>query len=341
MKTSRMLVVGSGERVQGDLLPVLSRLSGALDLGGIFARTEKSVTVGKKEYAVSNLDALCSEDIEMANLIYVAVTKGAVPKVLEVLCQHSVSEIDLIIDTPVFLFRDLRFVSLLNNFRKVWVAEDCSTLPWIELVHQAAEGPVGPLKEVVFDRSAWRYHGHAMAKTLLQSQGPSWGRRRGRGGGCAEVHLRFSGGKTATIVEPRDYGEGRVIMTGRHGTLSDAGEADHHLVARVEDGWCTGFSIGDLHLELDDDERALAGPMEPEESVTRRMDDFKRVGLFRMVRSVLAGEEGYPLFEGLDDMVTDAMIEKFPFYWGMPLTRIRTGPGRLALSALGRLSGGG
>jgi len=350
----RVIVVGAGKRVQTDVLPVLERMACEYELAGVFARgggTIRSRTGA--DHRTRALDELTADELLRCDLVYLAVSKGAVPDVLAALARHDVSRTDLLVETPVLLLKHLRHAARLAAFRNTWVAEDCSTLPWLGLVQQAARGPLGELREVICDRSAYRYHGLALIKTLLGSRAVLSARRARLGEGATRVDLRLAGGGRGVMIEPRDYPHGVLTLVGASASASDgpgaaggagaAGAAGAPL--RLEPvvgpgGFCAGFRLGDLRGEIDDDEAALIGPLRAGESVTARMEDMKRAGLLRLLRAVHAGRGGYPLEEGLDDMAVDFLLEKAGRFRATALTSVKSPLGRSLLGAVGSLARG-
>jgi len=327
----RVLVIGSGKRVREAALPALSRLEGEFELTRIAARTAKELVVGERTFEVVSLDGLDESWIEGVDLIYLAVTKDAVPSVLSRLTALNVSGTDMLIDTPVVRFKHYRQVAKLALFRHCWVAEDCTVLPWFDVVRDAVDaGLIGELQSVLFHKSAYAYHGVATAKTLLGSLRVKSASRKG-----GKRELRFANGRFAMMIEPRDYSVGHVCITGTSGSISDAeGAGDHRLTPIVEGSSWVGFKIGDLERRLDEDEIALLGDDDPEKQVTARMDDLKRVGFLRLLRAIRDDRGGYPVEEAIDDMVVDYHLEKVGRFFDNPFTSPRYGLGRLLLSTL-------
>ena len=326
----RVLVIGSGKRVREAALPALSRLEGDFELTRIAARTAKQLEVGDRSFEVVSLDGLDESWIEGVDLVYLAVTKDAVPSVLSKLAAFDVSGTDMLIDTPVVRFKHYRQVAKLNQFRNAWVAEDCTVLPWFDVVRDGIKsGLIGELESVLFHKSAYAYHGVATAKTLLGSlRVKAASRKHGK------RELRFANGLLATMIEPRDYSVGHVRIAGTQGSISDGDDGDHRLTPIVEDGAWVGFKIGDLERRLDEDEIALLGEDDPGKQVTARMDDMKRVGFLRLLRAIKDGRGGYPVEEAIDDMVVDYHLEKVGRFLDNPFTSPRYGLGRLLLSTL-------
>lgn len=346
MSVDRVLVVGAGKRVLADVLPVLGRQRDRWEIGGIFARSAREVVAGDGSvHATRALDDLSEDDVGNARLIFLCVAKPAVPAVLRRLVAHDVSGTDLLIDTPVLLFKHFGHARLADRFRNAWVAEDCSRLPWMDVVRLAAgDASLGELREVVCDRSAWHYHGYAMLKTLLGSDRIVSARKRRTDGDGARIDVVLGNGCTGTIIEPRDYAVGGFRFVGSAGALADGPTAqagDTPLRAIVSEGGCAGFRAGEIETRLDPDERALFGPMHHDETLSARMEDCKRVGLHRLFQDVAEGRGGYPLREGLDDMAIAWWLDKFGRFRGNSLMSVKAPLGRALLGGVSRLLGSG
>ncbi len=333
-----VLVIGAGKRVETDVLPALLASGGLWRVQRVLARSARRLDLAGSTFEIAALDSLTQADLDACALVHVAVNKDQVPAVLARLLRHDVSRTDLLLDTPVVLLKHLAHARRLAAFRNVWVAEDIVELPWLPVARSA----VGAPHEALFDRSAWRYHGVALVKALL---GPlARARRTGRGRG-ARLDFEAAGGGRATIVDPRDYAAGRLRITGERGSVTDstewAAEGATLIEALEEGGQCAGFRAGGHVASLDAHERWLFGALRAGETVTAHTEDCKRVGLLRLLRAIHAGRGAWPLEQGLDDMVVDALLEKLGRWSAGGLLDLKGRGGRAVLAAWARVIGGG
>lgn len=340
----RVLVIGAGGRVTDAVLPALARLGGALELGGVFARKERELASAGATHRVRTLDSLKADEVHAAHIALVVVAKPAVGRVLQALARHDVAHLELVLETPVVLFKHLHHVRRVAPFARVSVAEDLSALPWLELVRRAT-GPGGALgapRRAILDRSGYAYHGVALAKALLGADRVVRGRRR-RESGLERRTLVFADGRTCDWTSPRDYAAGGIGLECESGALSDRPSAGAlPLAPVVRGGRQVGVRLGDDVLELDDDEQALCTTADPAASLTARMQDMKRAGLLRLLRGLASGRAAYPLESGLDDMLVDYHLEKLGLYVANPFTSARGAARPLvegALSLVARLRG--
>jgi len=335
----RVLVIGAGERVNTDVLPALRSLPDRYEVLDIFARSRRPLADGVTH--TRDFRSLTDEDVLAADLAYIAVSKGAVPEVLKRLAEHSSGHLDVLIDTPVLMFKHLGHARLLEGFRNAWVAEDCSTLPWLDTVSEARDSWLGPLSSVTFDRSAYRYHGFAMLKTLFDGQALK-SARKSRVEGGTQFTLHFKNGAQGVLLEPRDYAHGCWRMTGRGGGLTDAHDPspDEERLELVIDGnRCTGFRIGEIQTALTPEESALLGDVQQGDTVTTRMEDLKRVGLRRLLGNVADGRGAYDLWHGLDDMLVEWALDKAGRYKATRFTSMLHPRARALLGSALRLLG--
>ena len=351
MSRRGVLVLGTGKRARETALPAFHRAPDAFEVRAVFAKHAKSIDVDGRRYdvrAASELDAAALAGID---LVYCAVTKNAVPSVLAKLAALDVGSRELLIDTPVVRFKHFRHTDKLQAFKSAWVAEDCVHLPWIAPVRAAiASGAVGApdaLGGVLFQRSAYAYHGVATAKAVLGAARVTHGRRVKLGDGMARRTLRFADADAraaeAWIVEPRDYAAGTLCVMGADGTIADYahdGPGTHlRLAPVVAAGELAGLRLGDDEHPFDDAERELVRGDAPELGLTARMDALKRVGFLRLLRGIARGDGGYPVDAALEDTVVDYYLEKVGRYRATALTDPRAPLARALLRLVSRAGG--
>jgi len=335
---TEVLIVGAGKRVQNAVVPALHRASELYRIRHLVGRKGRTEEFDGEAYPVVPLDSLGPQDLKGVGLVFLCVAKDSIPGVLRRLVELEPGGTQLLIDTPVVRFKHFRHASRLRAFGAVSVAEDCSTLPWLDVVRESvAAGDIGALRSVVFTQSAWAYHGVALAKTILGATRVQSGRRRRHGGEFASRRL-VVGGKEALFLEPKDYRNGRLTVVGEAGCICDHEQGARgalRLESIVEGGACRGFRIGAREVRLDEAEASLMEGVSEGASATSLMEAAKRVGFLRILRSLHAGGGGYPVAEGLDDMIVDYHLEKFGRYVANPLTSSRAPMGRLVMRSLG------
>jgi len=342
MSVRQVVIIGAGQRVRETALPAIA-VASDFEVRSLVARSDRTLEHAGEQLPVRALDGLQQSDLDGIDLVYMVVSKDAVPNVLTKLARFDVRGIDLLIETPVVRFRHFRHAKLARAFRNAWVSEDCAELAWFDTVHAALdEGLIGELRAVLFQQSAYAYHGVAMAKTLLGRERVARAKRRALGDGRQQRELRFAGGLQAAMIEPRDYDVGHVTVVGSKGTIADFVQTaadSHRLEPVIEGGALRGFRIGDVETWLDDEELALAGDCSSSTRVCAHMDALKRVGYLRLLRRIADGRGAYPLVAGLDDMVVDYWLEKLGRWIDTPLTSVRSPLARFGLAALSRLGG--
>ncbi|MFG0319161.1 MAG: hypothetical protein ACF8XB_17945 [Planctomycetota bacterium JB042] len=308
MTTRKVMIVGLGKRVREVALPAFARAADAYAVVDVRARTARPAAGGLPE--VRALEALKGEELAEIDLVYVAVGKPAVPDVLARLGRYDRGRLELLIETPVLVAKQFRAAASLDGWRKVTVAEDCARLPWYDVVRAASASWLGTVREVEFAHSAWKYHGLAMLKALLGDERIRRARRIGPVDGGRREFV-FAGGGRGTVLEPRDYATGSFTVVGEGGRLSDApADGAVRLEALLEGDRVRGFAAGEARTTLDDDEVALQEARPAAAGVTARMEDWKRIGLLRLLRELAADGPGYPVARGLDDMLVDDLLDR-------------------------------
>ncbi|QDU83911.1 hypothetical protein Pla163_10120 [Planctomycetes bacterium Pla163] len=341
----RIFVVGAGERVVNDVLPVLASLEARWDVAGVFTRTPRTLTTADgHNWAADGLDELERRGLDGIDLVYMVVAKGAVPSMLARLAALGPRATDIQLETPALLYKHLGRAPVLAPWRRVWVSEDTTPLPLWELVEAwARANGHGAPDEVLLDRCGYAYHGVAMARRLLGGGRVRRARRRAEGQRDVRT-LELLGGGRATIVGPRVYSEGRFLVRFGDTSIGDHPDADVVVRALVSpdaaasDLRCVGFGAGGVTVELDPAESHLLGPWDaPRDGpVATHMHALKRVGLRRLLTRLANGEDGYAFADGLEDMAVDYHLERLRRYVKNPITTPHgPWPGRV-LRLLGR-----
>jgi hypothetical protein len=267
---SPVIVIGAGERVRTDILPVLESLPESFRIHKIVGRSRRALFGKERVYEVEPLETLTQEDIAMAKVLYLSVPAGEVGAVLEFLRSHDCSHIDLILPTPI----SPELVIPAGRCKRVVVEEDMPYLPWIPAYKRASRKTLGALQEIVIDRSAYKYHAIALIKALCGSSSISNVRSvfsRGRQFLCGSVR--------AVLIEPRDYSSGHLKLVSVHGVITE-NDID---CTRNESGFCTRFRVDGEEEPLAPEESALFGKLIEGDTIVTRMHDCKRVGLRRLL----------------------------------------------------------
>ncbi|MFT7462113.1 MAG: hypothetical protein ACI9EF_000450 [Pseudohongiellaceae bacterium] len=348
MSERRLLVLGAGQRVKETILPAVLALKGRWALDGVFARSEKTIESRGVEYRTESFDDLDAARLAGVDLVYLCVAKHAVPAVLRKLVGCDPRRVQLLIETPVLLFKQLGAYELFGAFDSVFVSEDTSTLPWMTTLRDAeAAGLIGAPQTMVFDHSAWRYHGLAMTRTVLQCDTIVSAKRVGKEIDKGRVVLHMANGSVGEIVEPRDYSTGSWQLrcgadsSGKTQLVTDAAAGPPgslQLIPMIHGSRCHGFRLGDVTTALDERESELLGDVSAEATTTALTHRLKAVGLMTMLVDIHEGRAGYPLALGLDDMMVDYLLEKFGRWRRSPLTSLRSGAGRALLPRLLKLA---
>ncbi len=339
MSARGVWIVGAGARIKDAFLPVFRALEDEFEVRGLLARSARTLETPARSYPVRTLTSLKQSDLKSGDLIVIAVSKQSVPDVLEQLTKLDVSEVDLLIDTPVVRFRLFHHWKRTLQFRAAWVAEDCADLPWIETAKRAVDaGLVGTLQEIRFEHSAYAYHAIATAKELSGQSRVRSGRRAKIGDGFVRT-LRFADGVSASQSEPCRYGDGSVQLVGSAGVITDVADVAEtlHLHARLDGERVIGFRVGEVETALTEAESSLSEGDPQAASVIARQSAMKRVGLFRILTRIANGHSAYSIHDGLDDMVVDYHLEKFGRYRANPFTSFDSPIARMLFGLLTRI----
>ncbi|MCU1427324.1 MAG: hypothetical protein JWL83_1324 [Actinomycetia bacterium] len=204
--------------MRNNLVPALTAMGG-WDVRGVVSRGGASAAELAKRCgteAVATIDHLPFDEIDT---VVVSVTTAAVPSVLQALAPRA-RNLDLVLDTPPFAgARDLRFARHFAQFRLAVVAEDFMRFPPFDLMRDVVrDGAIGTPVEVVLDKTGFRYHGTALARSFfgfpLVRSFTSERETDGR-----EVRYSLVGGGTIVVTGAYDPPAGTVTVHGTKASL--------------------------------------------------------------------------------------------------------------------------
>jgi hypothetical protein len=190
---TKFIIIGSGRRVQQDVLPVLNSIGFDKSEIRIYASRIKTIFVRDTLYDVFNFNDI--DEIGDDSIVYVAVTPSAIFKVVSQIILLNAS-VKIIIDTPI------NDISLVNNFKNnnIWVAEDAAYLG--HFLKNTIN--LNVFNVMILHKSAVVYHGIAFIESLLLNSYISFT--------VFGSHLMFCKKGIAIIIGKRDYENGEIWL---------------------------------------------------------------------------------------------------------------------------------
>jgi len=190
---TKFIIIGSGRRVQQDVLPVLNSIGFDKSEIRIYASRIKTIFVRDTLYDVFNFNDI--DEIGDDSIVYVAVPPSAIFKVVSQIILLNAS-VKIIIDTPI------NDISLVNNFKNnnIWVAEDAAYLGYF--LKNTIN--LNVFNVMILHKSAVVYHGIAFIESLLLNSYISFT--------VFGSHLMFCKKGIAIIIGKRDYENGEIWL---------------------------------------------------------------------------------------------------------------------------------
>src|SRR3972149_6116666 len=120
----KVLIIGSGRRVQQTVLPAVYCLRDTFRLVGIYSRKKKILRLPETDLSLRTIIRLDDIDFNSLDLIIIAITTENVPNILHMLSHYSLRHIILFLDTPVLRMNHLWAIKYFSHFKSVYVTED-------------------------------------------------------------------------------------------------------------------------------------------------------------------------------------------------------------------------
>lgn len=303
-----ILIIGAGKRVFSDVIPALLSTN-SFKILHIYARSSREEKNEGQEYKIINLESISQEDVSAATFIYVCVPPRAITLVLYKLSLLDIKHIHLIIDTPISPWRYPIRKKFLKEYLQITIAEDIVHLPWIPVIKKLFPKP----EKIIFEQSAYRYHGIALIKTLLDGE-KLRGRLKKTKDEKVIISLLSRCKTKITITEPRDYQKGFMSFAGGGVTLTDNRSAPRISMYPIFDnGYCSGVQIGPEQIIFSKEESLLIGPIDKNATLTSLTLPLKRVGLRILFLGLI---HGVPSGRDFASAVGDVRLDEKIHYLG-------------------------
>ncbi|MBL7856252.1 MAG: Gfo/Idh/MocA family oxidoreductase [Cyclobacteriaceae bacterium] len=321
---NKVLLIGSGRRIQKNFIPAIACLPELFEVAGIYSRTlahAKQLAEEKNFPLIENLSVV---DFKTIDIVAISITTSAVPGILRIL-QSVASKLTVIVDTPVFE-KSTHFFSLhlFRKFKKVMVAEDYMNFPAFELIRNAvADGAIGKVRCVSLFHNAYLHHGTALIRSFAGFRGVFFSQsiRHCRYGKLTRYYLQ--GGLRGIVAEPYSPLEGRLIISGASGIITDfnyeltKGNVEQlQLQPIVSDGLLMGYEIKSVNYNRSYYPPYLNKLRSLDISDKSDFNLLKTCGLIRIFESIDKpnSNTAYTLVEGVYDSLISRIARKLQFY---------------------------
>lgn len=323
-------IIGAGKRVRQTILPAILALADRAEVVGIHSRTPRKIKLpdGSERLSIAGQDDLSLGDIDV--LIVAVGTNSILPVLRGLQTKRNKAGVALVMDTPPLNISHYWRLNLFKGFKRVEVGEDWTRLsPIIAAKEIIGLGKIGELRSIVLDRMGYRYHGMATVKTLASVKSVIWVRRCARGGGTFETTVKLRKNLVATMVEPRNYDKGRILISGTSGTISvfqpntENKSEFEILYSDKRQGWYHPISINGEVRNPDRIEQVMGSLPSDYLPDNSPINLLKIHGYARFLEDIFNKVECYPISSGLYDYLSIAMAEKSGHFRDFSLSNSR------------------
>lgn len=250
----RFIIIGTGKFVEETILPSLIVLNEQIKIVTFVnksAKLNKNIELLQPEVPVTNdLDSI---DFSQIDFIFCCIPLNAVAKTIDKLTKAGAAQTNLIISTPTLPLTQLKRIKTLHEFKATFSFEFTPFIKKFMLANELInQHKIGKLKRIWLPHSGFLYHAMAQIRSLTSNNYP-WYAKTYKYGKHREYHLRFRQGITASIIEPRDYAVGTMMIAGTKGIICDyplASENSYRITNTINNkGRVSGFTINDKEVK--------------------------------------------------------------------------------------------
>lgn len=219
MTSKNILVVGFGNRVRDHILPALDILEQQVGSFDIYARKRQKYRFRNQQRTTIQWPE--ERLMNKVDVIIVAITTENVPDLLYSLSVFKLSNITLLLDTPLLNFKDIYALGYFHLFKHVYVTEDfISMTPYLVMKKLIQNKVLGNVRTIVNLYGGYRYHGIALLRHMASQRSIRL---------CSIRHchdrvltqINFPNQMKGLILGPRDYRKSGTCIICDKGIISD------------------------------------------------------------------------------------------------------------------------
>lgn len=239
----RVLVIGSGKRVQRNFLPALHCLRNHFEVHGIHSKTPANCEKVAAKFGLTSILDPYTATLHKVSTVLISVPPSMLPIILKKIALIK-TDLEIVVDTPL----DSSAKGLqktLKLFKTVRVAEDFVSFTQFNFIRNLInKGCIGELRKIEMNHYGFRYHGISLLRSFFDFMIPTSLKVITDADGNSTFNFDFKGVSVMTN-EPYDYDKGSLRLTGDKGVLSiGTGSIDANITPLVDQQGIYGYEYG-------------------------------------------------------------------------------------------------
>lgn len=214
----KIFLIGSGNRIINNFLPALRCLEDKFEIIGIHSRTANNCITVAEKWDIKPILELTSEVLKDADIIGISVTTKNVITVLEKLRKLGFNK-SILLDTPVCSFKYFSELSILQSFKKVYVAEDFAHFPRFQIIRDDIEKNKDEIIDISINTFAYGYHAAALLRSFFKNELPVK-INTSNNNKKTKFNFNFKKNKTGSFTHPYDSKNGSIWVSCKNNSYS-------------------------------------------------------------------------------------------------------------------------
>lgn len=325
MKPKRTAIIGAGNRVINTIFPAVALLSDKLVCESIYSKNPHIIKTPLHKSPVTT-QQIKELNLHNLDLLIVSITPENIPEVLQTITEQDVHHIKLLIDTPVLRFRQIFAAKMFRRFKHVYTAEDYIGNTAINTFRELlASTESTENSHIYLFHNGYRHHAIAMLKHITKQNYLHSGKLLSTQSVLREVQIRCTHNITATVIEPRNYIAGRMLILNGQNRISDyfLTENDYWIQTNSLNGAYTGISVRKGNLLYQYSAPRLLHKCMVGCADKSILNQQKVEGLSKMIHEILFNETGamaYSAEHGLYDYICSLALWKRGYFFDIGIS---------------------
>ena len=329
------LIIGSGKRVEDTLIPALNIVG---EQTYLFSRNYE-----KREYLCSRYKLECLK--ELSNLpkdvtkVFIAIPNTEFLYYVKILSRMSLKQAELFIETPIIGGLDnFQIFKYSKYFKDILVCEDWISKPFFNILRILQEQKrLGSIKPVSFKNSGFSYHALAVTRNLLNYGRLIYGRVTKVNHGEKILFMRFLD-NSMSLNYPIDYLKGEIEVTFDRGVVVYSPDGKQQKIREkinhakgimnsvfivnpiVSSKKIVSYHVNGKEFDFSDSEtsRMIISQLASLEIKNNSIENQEKI-ISMALKLLNKDGQKYNLYEGTYDSFVIAFMNKFNFFFDVPI----------------------
>ena len=329
------LVIGSGKRVEDTLIPALKIVR---ERTYLFSRNNEKREYLCSRYNIEGLNNLSDLPKEVTK-IFLAIPSTEFLSYVKLLSKMNLDQTELFIETPIIgQLKNFQIFKYSKYFKDILVCEDWISKPFFKILRILQEQKrLGGIKTIIYKNSGFSYHALAATRSLLNYERLIYGRVIHTNHNKKTFFVRFPR-NSMRLEYPIDYLTGEIEVIFDKGVVlyslddnllkkssvpyDEKASANHLFIVNpsISSQRIVSYNVNGEEFDFSDSEisRKIFSQLNALKIKNKSIENQEKI-ISMALKLLNKDDQKYDLYEGTYDSFIIAFLNRFNFYFDLPI----------------------